>query len=358
MILSLFGDVAAQKFSRRQIENIDPELMSSNLIIADLAYPILSKKLKPKRFTLSPIFCSTQTIELLQKMNVDVVSFCTNHSFDFSKEGMDETYNHLKKAGIKYFGSGDNLDDLKKPLLIQKEDQKLALISFSWPVIGGVPATKTKAGILEFKWSNIVSVINNIKNLYPDFLLAVFFHWNYELEAYPQPYHRKIARECIDMGVDLIIGNHTHRFGPIETYRDKLIIYSLGNWFHPSFNIGDFKLRFPNVSLKQCAISVEINGKQIKKVILSHHTWNSDDESLKHVLREELDSKKSEHLINNLSMKTYDRWFEKNRVKNKFLPIYYQNESECSIFLKNLFLKLRTSIIDLLHYFRLKSGPS
>ena len=70
-------------------------------------------------------------------MNVDVVSYCTNHSFDFSKEGMDETYNHLKKAGIKYFGSGDNLDDLKKPLLIQKEDQKLALISFSWPVIGG-----------------------------------------------------------------------------------------------------------------------------------------------------------------------------------------------------------------------------
>ena len=63
------------------------------------------------------------------------------------------------------------------------------------------------------------------------------------------------------------------------------------------------------MSLKQCAISVEINGKQIKKVILSHHIWDSDDESLKHVLREELDSKKSEHLINNLSMKTYDRWF-------------------------------------------------
>ena len=48
MILSLFGDVAAQKFSRRQIENIDPELMSSNLIIADLAYPILSKNLNLK----------------------------------------------------------------------------------------------------------------------------------------------------------------------------------------------------------------------------------------------------------------------------------------------------------------------
>ena len=42
------------------------------------------------------------------------------------------------------------------------------------------------------------------------------------------------------MGVDLIIGNHTHRFGPIETYKDKLIIYSLGNWFHPTFNLGNF----------------------------------------------------------------------------------------------------------------------
>ena len=175
MILSFFGDVAVQKFSRSQIEKIDPELMNSNLIIADLAYPILSKKLKPKSFTLSPIYCSTQTIELLQKMNVDVVSYCTNHSLDFRKEGMEETYNHLEKAGIKYFGSGNNLEELKKPLLIQQKNQKLALISFSWPVIGGVPATKTKAGILELKRGNIVPVINNIKNLYPDFFFLQYF---------------------------------------------------------------------------------------------------------------------------------------------------------------------------------------
>ena len=125
-----------------------------------------------------------------------------------------------------------------------------------------------------------------------------------------------------------------------------------------SRNLGNFTLRYPNVSLKQCAISVEIDGKKIKKIILSHHIWDSDNESLKHVLRKDLDLQESEYLINNLSMEGYDIWFKKNRVKNKLLPIYYQNESECSIFFKNLFLKIRTLIIDFLQYFGLKTGPS
>ena len=67
MILSFFGDVAVQKFSRSQIEKIDPELMNSNLIIADLAYPILSKKLKPKSFTLSPIFVQLRRLNYCKK---------------------------------------------------------------------------------------------------------------------------------------------------------------------------------------------------------------------------------------------------------------------------------------------------
>ena len=57
-------------------------------------------------------------------MNVDVVSYCTNHSLDFRKEGMEETYNHLEKAGIKYFGSGNNLEEFKKTFIDSTKKSK------------------------------------------------------------------------------------------------------------------------------------------------------------------------------------------------------------------------------------------
>lgn len=43
-----------------------------------------------------------------------------------------------------------------------------------------------------------------------------FFHWNYELEKYPQPFDRQLAMDLIDMGVAAVIGCHAHRTQPIE----------------------------------------------------------------------------------------------------------------------------------------------
>lgn len=40
----------------------------------------------------------------------------------------------------------------------------------------------------------------------------------------------KTARVAIDYGADMVIGHHPHVMEDIETYKDKPIIYSLGNF--------------------------------------------------------------------------------------------------------------------------------
>ena len=41
---------------------------------------------------------------------------------------------------------------------------------------------------------------------------------------------RKAGRLCIDLGADLVVGNHSHVYGGIELYKGKYIIGSLGNF--------------------------------------------------------------------------------------------------------------------------------
>ncbi|MGE5380390.1 MAG: CapA family protein, partial [Methylocystaceae bacterium] len=46
----------------------------------------------------------------------------------------------------------------------------------------------------------------------------------------PNQQQKRLGHLAIDAGADLIIGHHPHVLQPSETYKDKLIAYSLGNF--------------------------------------------------------------------------------------------------------------------------------
>jgi poly-gamma-glutamate synthesis protein (capsule biosynthesis protein) len=51
-----------------------------------------------------------------------------------------------------------------------------------------------------------------------------------EHQLKPYPEQRRIARQWIDAGADIIVGHHTHTLQSIETYHGKPIYYSIGNF--------------------------------------------------------------------------------------------------------------------------------
>ena len=61
-------------------------------------------------------------------------------------------------------------------------------------------------------------------------LVVVAVHWGIERAEYPEDYQRDMAREYIDAGADLIVGNHPHVIQGVEYYNDVPIVYSLGNY--------------------------------------------------------------------------------------------------------------------------------
>jgi len=82
--------------------------------------------------------------------------------------------------------------------------------------------------------ANIKKLTQIVKELKQDnFFVIIMPHWNYEYVYFPAPDNRRFAKKLIDSGADIIVGSHPHIIQGYESYKNKYIFYSLGNFiFH------------------------------------------------------------------------------------------------------------------------------
>jgi poly-gamma-glutamate synthesis protein (capsule biosynthesis protein) len=74
--------------------------------------------------------------------------------------------------------------------------------------------------------------ISNVKELRSAGVEVIipYFHWGSESEYKPNNEQVQLARFAIDNGADAVIGSHPHVMQTIESYKGKLIAYSMGNF--------------------------------------------------------------------------------------------------------------------------------
>ena len=68
------------------------------------------------------------------------------------------------------------------------------------------------------------------KTLFPERAVLVYVHWGTEYAAQPGGAQRQQARDLLDAGAAAVVGTHPHVVQPVEFYRGRPIIYSLGNF--------------------------------------------------------------------------------------------------------------------------------
>jgi len=66
-------------------------------------------------------------------------------------------------------------------------------------------------------------------------MVIVSFHFGDEYKKYSNRFQQDAAHAAIDAGASLVIGHHPHVVEETEIYRNKLIIYSLGNFVFDQF---------------------------------------------------------------------------------------------------------------------------
>lgn len=345
------GDIAVPKGIEPQINKL-PEPFRTSTVIGNLEGAIVPTGVASTNET--KVFNGENVISFLKNLNVRVVSLGNNHITDVP-EAFQNTKEILDKNGIARCGAGDNLEEASKAAIINIEGEQYAFLSFGWDVISCKYATDNSAGCNPLSTEWVMKSIADTRILYPNAKIIVLPHWDYELELYPQPMHRELARLMIDAGASGVFGHHPHCAQGIEFYKDVPIVYSVGNWFIPDGVFFDKRLKFPSIAKSQLAI--EWNGSD-----LICHWFEYKPEGHKIIYIESVPAKECQRIKEltpyaGMDNDLYINWFKQNRRKKKGLPIYKNANSDFQNKIKTKWVIRRQQVINLLLTMNLKKGP-
>lgn len=333
------GDIALPKVN--SIEYNLPSFFKKKTIIANLEGALVEETedyLKSSKVV--------NEVNAIKKIHENYnVHFSINNNHIFDNNDFYESRLNFNKLGLSVFGAGENIEIASKPLILHAE--KIIVLNFGWSVIECKYASKIKEGVNPLIHSHVKNEFIKYKNLYSGFKIFIFFHWNYELEAFPMPIQRILSYELIDLGCDLIIGAHPHRVQGFEYYKNKPIIYSLGNFLFAQNIYRSGTLNFPDFCNLELAFEYSLKGDHK----FHFFNYNRDNNKLEFLKTESIsDSEIMEKLscFKNIKLSDYDKWFKANRYHKKIIPIYRTYDSKLIVLAKNYFNQLRTIGVNLI----------
>lgn len=165
------------------------------------------------------------TAAVLKKAGFHVLSTANNHSGDFGERGFNDTMENLKEAGIIGVGRKGQV------AYTRAQGKRVAFIAFSY-----------------FRKHNYIHDLDEMRALVKKArenadIVVISCHWGGEGEKF---LHTKreteiffgenrgnlplFAHAAIDAGADLILGHGPHVVRALELYKNRLIVYSLGNF--------------------------------------------------------------------------------------------------------------------------------
>lgn len=197
---------------------------------ADLVFGNLETAIIPGRIIKSGemIFrTDPKSAEGLKFAGFNILSLANNHTMNFGKAGLESTIKVLDENNISRIGAGLNSEDIYKPAIKNIKGIKFVFFAFTYS-FDQRESSGEIYGIADMSIEKMKEVVGKAE-LEND-IVIVSMHAGTEYAISPNKQQKKFAREAIDAGADLIIGHHPHIVQTIEKYKDKYIIYSLGNF--------------------------------------------------------------------------------------------------------------------------------
>lgn len=174
--------------------------------------------------------CPTFYVKNIIEAGYTLLSIANNHANDYGQEGRLSTKSVLEKTDIQFAGI------IEKPYAVfEKNGFKIGFAAFS-------PNT----GVIHLNnYSENIKLVKKLDSLCD--IVIVSFHAGAEGEEYEHvPFKEefflghsrgdvhKFAHQMIDAGADVLLGHSPHVPRALEVYKNRFIVYSLGNFCTPT----------------------------------------------------------------------------------------------------------------------------
>jgi hypothetical protein len=175
-------------------------------------------------------FCSNpKYLELLKAVGTDVIELTGNHVKDYGSQPMLSTLDMYDQEGIPYFGGGRNLEEARKPLVVEKNGVKFGFIGCNPVGPENAWATADRPGAAPCDYEYVHSQLGVLK-AQVDVPVATLQYWeSYQYE--PTPQQRTDFRGMVDAGAVIVSGSQAHQPQGFEFYKGAFIHYGPGNLF-------------------------------------------------------------------------------------------------------------------------------
>ena len=173
-----------------------------------------------------------EMIDALYETGFDIVNGSNNHFYDKGKEGVLHSIHQFQKyASMQYIGLYQSEEEKDQIPVMNKNGIRISFLSYN-QYVNYMQETPTHL-YNPFDKEQMKNDVNNAKKISD--IVVVSCHWGNENETEENSFQKEYAQYLADLGVDVIIGTHTHTLQSVEWLTGKngnqtLVAYSLGNF--------------------------------------------------------------------------------------------------------------------------------
>ncbi len=240
--LAAVGDVMTGMRMRHRIRRFGPDyplawvkpiFRHCALITGNLEAPFASTSERLETTRKYSYKVDPKSAPVLRRGGFAAMTIANNHIRDCGPGGVIETLDTLERHHIKAYGGGRNQNSAHDPAIFDGVDIRIGLLGYYWndrtAARDDLPGSaQDLPELVERDLARLRPLVDRI---------AVMVHWgDITYQRHPAEQDRVKAQHFIDMGADAVIGHHPHILQTIEIYKDRPILYSVGNFAFGSGN--------------------------------------------------------------------------------------------------------------------------
>jgi poly-gamma-glutamate capsule biosynthesis protein CapA/YwtB (metallophosphatase superfamily) len=217
--------------------NVLPHFLTADCRCINLECVISSRgqpwrpMVKPFHFRANP-----RATDILQAARVNCATLANNHVLDYGPEALLDCLTFLDQANIQHTGAGLKMDAACAPACLDLPQGKIAVLALTdnepeWAATSTRPGVNyvnyDSRGLLSPYRKRMTDIIRLARQQASFVIISAHIGPNW---GTPSSAMRSLAHELLDLGGDLYWGHSNHTPQGIELYKDKVILYSTGDF--------------------------------------------------------------------------------------------------------------------------------
>lgn len=282
-----------------------------------------------------------EMVDALIEVGFDVFNIANNHMLDKGEVGYVNTIAYFNSLPVTMIG-GYTKRDYDRIRIVEEQGVKIAFLSYTTLINNGHKNDLPADSQYIIPYASVEDITRQVglAKAQADAVI-VSIHWGKENEFGVTSEQEKYAKLCADLGVDVVLGHHSHVVGKVEyvtgeSGNETLVAYSLGNlcstMLYGKNMVGEI-LSFDVVKKENGSVAVE---NVLVDPVISHYktdTSKKDNQNLHvryesrlYLLRDYTEALANSHGSQNWGAFTLAalKKFVTDTVSPVFLPAYMQ----------------------------------